>query len=302
MTNKGTETKDLLDELKGNASMWKSLLEESPIGILLIDRDYRIRYLNPVLAGWLRRPAEEVLGKKCHVSLFGSEQPCKEGPETCPATAVLSSTEVSGPATFGRQGQGGEKKYFRIDAQPVPDDSGTPLYAVSFILDVTAEKLLKDCREDAVLRDPVTGLYNRQGFNLLLGRERKRTRRQGHPLSMCLIDIDSFKDYNEKKGEEAGDRLLEQFADILVSQTRVDVDSLARLQADTFALILPEASHEQALRIGLRVRGAVEKAAPEMSFSMAVRESDNAEDEDTFYHRTMDVLFQAKKAGGNQTL
>ena len=176
------------------------------------------------------------------------------------------------------------------------------MYAVAFIQDVTAERLLKDCREDAALRDSVTGLYNRQGFNLLLGRELKRTRRQGHPLSMCLIDFDSFKDYNEKKGEEAGDRLLGQFAELLISQTRVDVDSLARLQADTFALILPEASHEQALRIGLRVRGAAEEAALEMSFSMAIRESDSAEHEDAFYHRTMDVLFQAKKAGGNKTL
>ena len=105
-----------------------------------------------------------------------------------------------------------------------------------------------------------------------------------------------------KKGGEAGDGLLEQLASILVAQTRIDVDSLARLQADTFALILTEASHEQALRIGLRVRRAAEEAALATSFSMAICESNTAEEADAFYERTMDLLFQAKKAGGNRTL
>ena len=161
---------------------------------------------------------------------------------------------------------------------------------------------LEEYREEAALRDALTGLYNRQGFTLLLGREMKRTKRQGHPLSLCLIDLDTFKDYNERNGEEAGDALLEQLSSILVAQTRVEVDSLCRLQADTFALVLPEASHEQALRIGRRIRRAAEEGKLPILFSMAICESEGSEDADAFYHRTTDVLFQAKKGGGNQTL
>jgi diguanylate cyclase (GGDEF)-like protein len=302
MAPKGGGTRDLAEKLKGNASLWKALVDGAPIGVFLVDPEYTVQHVNPVLGKWLNKPAKEIQGKKCHEVLFGNKQPCRDGPATCPATAVFSSAKVRGPATFLRNDRSGKQQYLQIHARPVVSQAGDPLYAVEFIQDVTSEKLLKDHREEAVLRDPLTGLYNRQGFNQLLGRELKRTRRQGHPLSLCLIDLDSFKDYNEKKGEDAGDALLEGLTQILVAQTRTEVDSLARLQADTFALILPEAPHAQALRIGHRIRRAAEDARLPVSFSMAICESENAEDPDAFYHRAADVLFQAKKSGGNKTL
>jgi len=190
----------------------------------------------------------------------------------------------------------------QVHAYPVLDGEGNPSCAAEFVQDVTSERLLTDYREEAALRDPLTGFYNRQGFNHLLERELKRTKRQGHPLSLCLIDVDSFKDYNGKMGERAGDALLERLSEILAAQTRVGVDALCRLQADTFAMILPEASHPQALQIGCRVRRVAEEAQLPISFSMAVCESEDPEDADAFYHRTADTLFQAKKSGGNKTL
>jgi len=292
----------LFEELKGNSYVWKALLEGAPIGIFLMDGQYTIRHVNPFLAGWLGKTNSEVLGRKCHEVLFSSKEPCKDGAEICPTAEALASGKTGGPATFRRQTLAGKLQHLRIHSHPILDGAGSQRYAVEFLQDVTAEFLLKDCREDAALRDPLTGLYNRQGFNRLLGREIKRTSRQGHPLSLCLIDLDSFKDYNEKKGEAAGDALLGQIAGILAAETRFDVDSLARLQADTFALVLPEASRDQALRIGGRIRLAAEEARLPIPFSMAVCETEGPEDSDAFYHRTVEILFQAKKSGGNRIL
>jgi len=302
MVAKGAGKKDILDELEGNASLSKALLEGAPIGIFLVDKEYSVRYVNPALVKRLKKPVKGILGKKCHDVLFGNKRPCKDGSETCPTAAALKDAKIAGPATFRRQTQEGNQEVLQVHAHPVPDEAGKPRYAVEFIQDVTPDTLLKDYREEAALRDALTGLYNRQGFNHLLGREMKRTKRQGHPLSLCLIDLDTFKDYNEKNGEEAGDALLEKLSGILVGQTRTEVDSLCRLQADTFALVLPEASHEQALRIGRRIRRVAEETKLPISFSMAICESEGSEDADAFYHRTADVLFQAKKSGGNQTL
>lgn len=302
MAAKGAGTGDLQKELKGDASLVEALLEGAPIGILLVDREYAIQYANPVLAQWIRTPANEVVGKKCYEILFGNQQPCEAGEKTCPAEEALGSAKVAGPITFLRQAPEGQQQYLRVHSHPVLDGEGSPSCAAEFIQDVTAEMLLKDYREEAALRDPLTGFYNRQGFNHLIERELKRTKRQGHPLSLCLIDLDSFKDYNDKKGEKAGDALLKRLAGILVAQTRVGVDALCRLQADTFAMILPEASHAQALRIGYRVRRVAEEAQFPISFSMAVCESEDPEDAGAFYHRTADTLFQAKKSGGNKTL
>ncbi len=302
MAAKGAGTKDLPDERKGDAPLEKALLEGAPIGIFLVDKEYTVQYANPVIAKWIGKTSKEVTGKKCYEILFGNDQPCRDRNKTCPAEKALESAKVAGPATFRRQGPEGGQQYLQVHANPVLDGAGSPSGAVEFIQDVTSERLLRDYREEAALRDPLTGLYNRQGFNHLLDRERKRTKRQGHPLSLCLIDLDSFKDYNEKKGEKAGDALLVRLTKILVAQTRVEVDSLCRLQADTFAVILPEATHAQALRIGYRIRRVAEEAQLPITFSMAICESEEQEDADGYYRRTADTLFQAKKSGGNKTL
>lgn len=302
MVAKRAQKTDLLAELKGDASFLKALLEGPPIGIFLVDREYAVQYVNPVLLNWIGKPADEVSGKKCYEILFGNKKPCKEGEKTCPSAQALGSAKVAGPVTLRRQDPEGRQQYLQVSSHPVLDGSGSPAFAAEFIQDVTSGRLLKDYKEEAALRDPLTGLYNRQGFNHHLGRELKRTKRQGHPLSLCLVDLDSFKDYNEKNGEKAGDALLVRLTGILEAQTRVEVDSLCRLQADTFALILPEASQVQALRIGSRVRGAAGEARLPISFSMAVCESQGPEDADTFYHRAADILFQAKKSGGDKTL
>ena len=302
MVAKRAEETDLADKLTGDAPLAKALFEGAPIGIFLVDGEYVVRHANPILGHWLQKSEKEVLGKKCYEVLFGNKKPCKDGAEICPSTAALRSARITRPATFLRQAEAGKQQYLRVHAHPVLGTAGKPRYAVEFIQDVTSETLLKDYRDEAALRDPLTGLYNRQGFNHLLGRELKRTKRQGHPLSLCLVDLDSFKDYNEKKGEREGDALLERLADILVAHTRVEVDSLCRLQADTFALILPEASHHQALRIGRRIHRAAQEAEAPIAFSMAVCESEDSEDAEAFYHRTTEALFQAKKSGGNKIL
>lgn len=302
MMAKNAWKNDLLAELNGDASFIKALLEGPPIGIFLVDRKYAIQYMNPVLAKWIGNPANEVSGKKCYEVLFGHKHPCGNGERPCPAAEALDSARVAGPVTLRREGPEGRQQYLQVSSHPVLDDSGIPSCAAEFIQDVTSDRLLKDYKGEAALRDPLTGLYNRQGFNHHLGREFKRTNRQGHSLSLCLVDLDSFKDYNEKNGEKAGDALLVQLAGILVAQTRIEVDALCRLQADTFALILPEASHAQALRIGTRVRRAAEKARLPMSFSMAICQAQDPEGADVFYHRAADILFQAKKSGGNKTL
>ncbi len=302
MISKGSGTGDLPEERAGDTPLERALLEGAPIGIFLVDREYTVKYANPVIGKWIGTPIQEVVGRKCHEALFGKDEPCSDRDQSCPARKALEGAEAAGPATFRRQGPAGEQQYLRVHANPVLDGAGCLAGAVEFVQDVTSERLLTDYREEAALRDPLSGLYNRQGFNRLLERERKRTKRQGHPLSLCLIDLDSFKDYNEKKGEEAGDQLLVRFTRILAAQIRVEVDSLCRLQADTFAVILPEASHAQALRIGYRIRRAAEEAQLPVTFSMAVCESEEREDADAYYRRTTETLFQAKKAGGNKTL
>ncbi len=104
--------------------------------------------------------------------------------------------------------------------------------------------------------DPLTGLGNRRQFFKEAGREIKRARRYGQPLSLVAIDLDHFKLVNDRHGHQAGDQVLVQVARAGRDTVR-DTDLLARLGGEEFAVLLPETSLNQALVMAERLRQAL---------------------------------------------
>jgi diguanylate cyclase (GGDEF)-like protein len=103
---------------------------------------------------------------------------------------------------------------------------------------------LQELRREA-RSDPLTGLKNRRSFEEDLRRELARSRRQGTPGAMLMIDLDHFKQVNDTRGHPAGDRLICEIATILRRRVRQS-DVLARLGGDEFAVVLPGADAEEA--------------------------------------------------------
>ncbi len=87
--------------------------------------------------------------------------------------------------------------------------------------------------------DPVTEVRNSRAFFELADLEIERSRRHRHPFCFAYIDLDDFKEFNDRRGHLAGDRLLRFVADIMKDSLR-KVDIIARLGGDEFALLLPE--------------------------------------------------------------
>jgi len=87
--------------------------------------------------------------------------------------------------------------------------------------------------------DSLTGLPNRRCFVETLSREVSRCTRYGRVLSLAMIDIDHFKQVNDKYGHDAGDKVLETFAGLFVDQFR-NVDWVGRLGGEEFAAVFPE--------------------------------------------------------------
>ncbi len=196
----------------------------------------------------------------------------------------------------------GKEQYLESRAIPLEDGGDRMGFIVEILRDVTAEKQLARYREESNLRDPLTDLYNRRAFHQILDREQRRARRQGHPLSLCLLDLDSFKDFNEKVGNEGGDEFLNSLGSILVAQTRREVDNAFRIESDTFCLILPETNSAQAFRIAERIRSALAATGKPVTASLAICQARPDETAEDFYRRAGDRLFQAKKAGGDRIL
>ncbi len=106
--------------------------------------------------------------------------------------------------------------------------------------------------------DTLTQIANRRYFDQTFKNEWRRTTRDGIPISMLLVDIDFFKEYNESQGQRAGDNCLKSIAACMEVVTRRPADLAARYGGEEFAVLLPNTSMENAAMLGERLRAKVE--------------------------------------------
>lgn len=109
------------------------------------------------------------------------------------------------------------------------------------------------------ITDSLTGLYNQRQFYARLKEEIVRARRQKNQLSMILLDLDDFKQYNDKNGHVAGDAVLKKVGAIISANIRQGVDSGYRYGGDEFAAILIDASVDIAQSIAKRIEEGIQK-------------------------------------------
>jgi diguanylate cyclase (GGDEF)-like protein len=102
-------------------------------------------------------------------------------------------------------------------------------------------------------RDGLTGLYNRRVFNDALKREFAKARRHHHNLSILSLDLDHFKNVNDRFGHQTGDRVLQAVARIIARVSRL-TDIPARIGGEEFAVIMPHATEEQAYCLAERLK------------------------------------------------
>jgi len=114
-------------------------------------------------------------------------------------------------------------------------------------------QLLQAELREQTIRDPLTGLYNRRYLNETLGRELARAERENYPISFVVIDIDHFKDVNDRFGHDAGDAILQKLSSQLMSQTRYG-DIVCRYGGEEFLAILLNVTAEVAFQITERWR------------------------------------------------
>jgi diguanylate cyclase (GGDEF)-like protein len=112
------------------------------------------------------------------------------------------------------------------------------------------------------MTDVVSGLANRRAFDETLQAEMIRAIRYSQPISLIILDLDSFKAYNDKWGHPAGDVRLKEIADLLRLNVR-DPDVAARYGGEEFAVILPNTPKSGAIRLAERLRSAAEACSPD---------------------------------------
>ncbi len=158
------------------------------------------------------------------------------------------------------------------------------------------------------ITDGLTELYNHRYLHEALERTLERCRRDDRPLAVIMLEIDSFKRYNDTYGHQRGDDVLRTVADLLRKGSRAS-DIVARYGGDEFMIVLPYTSKETASEIAERLRRAVE-AYPFLlgenivsSVTLSVGVAANPDDSDTV-DALVDAVdraqYTAKRSGGNK--
>jgi diguanylate cyclase (GGDEF)-like protein/putative nucleotidyltransferase with HDIG domain len=159
---------------------------------------------------------------------------------------------------------------------------------------------------DTVRADPLTKLSNRRGFRELLDLELARARRATAQISVVVGDLDGFKEVNDRSGHHVGDAALQRVARLLETAKR-DIDGVARVGGEEFALVLPDTDDHGALVIAERLRCAVREEfasdaiALTISFGVATF-PDNGETAASLLRAADVALYAAKRNGADRTV
>lgn len=157
---------------------------------------------------------------------------------------------------------------------------------------------------DSSLRDGLTGLYNHAFFFRRAGLELRRCAAHGAPMSLMMIDIDGFKDYNDRYGHQEGDVALRSVAAIIDAETR-ETDVCCRYGGEEFGVVLPSTGAAEAALFAERLRKAIEQSRPEerrttVSIGVAVARGDSPRTVASLVKDADEALYEAKAAGKNR--
>jgi diguanylate cyclase (GGDEF)-like protein len=155
--------------------------------------------------------------------------------------------------------------------------------------------------------DPLTGLHNRRAWSERLFALDEALRREGQPLSLLFLDLDHFKELNDRLGHEAGDAALRAMALAMRAELR-EQDEVGRYGGEEFVVALPGSDRAHALQAAERIRARLHQRAmhdpagamPTVSIGVATLEP--GEDLPTLIKRADGAMYAAKAAGRNRVL
>jgi diguanylate cyclase (GGDEF)-like protein len=170
-----------------------------------------------------------------------------------------------------------------------------------------SDRLIINSEQNANI-DKLTGSFNRRWLEQIYGRESARCALGGQPLSLLMLDVDRFKEYNDRLGHLAGDHALCLVVNTLGKLLR-PADSLVRYGGEEFVVLLPEMTLDDARNVGERLRQSLEEIAsfhspigllPGVTISVGVAPMQLNDDLNSLINLADQALYQAKQQGRNR--
>jgi len=191
----------------------------------------------------------------------------------------------------------GELKSFYINISKI----GSVNYLIN-LTDITRLTQVKEAAENKVYRDSLTKIYNREKFEEVFEYEIKQSKRYNTPLSMAILDIDFFKDFNDTYGHLIGDEVLIMLSKTIEQHTR-ESDLFARWGGEEFVLLFNNTNLEAATKLAENFRKMIESlqhpSAGNITISFGVTQYKQDDTRQSMFKRADDALYEAKNSGRN---
>ena len=260
--------------------LFTSVLAAVRAGIIVFAPDERVVLWNHWVEQHARRPAQAVLGMtfaevfpdmldgRTHIAI-------REALRNNFASLISQTLNKAPFPLYASAGDAaaGTRLQQAVHVMPL-EVPGLPRHCMVQITDVSMavarERKLREMAvelESQTLVDGLTGIANRRRFDLHLEDEFRRAKRTNSSVSLIMIDVDHFKDYNDNYGHQRGDKCLVRIASTLGGVLNRSRDLVARYGGEEFAVILPDTDSDGALQVAETMRAEIEALQLDHAFS-----------------------------------
>lgn len=312
------ELQATLSNLQEKSALFEGAFRHAAIGMAIVGLDGRWLRVNPAVC--------DIVGYS-ETALLSSDFQSITHPDDLDKDLEHVNNLLKGKSDTYRM----KKRYLHKDGSQVwillsvaliRNQQGNPLYFVAQIEDINAqvkaeneiksrqqelEKLNEELHKMARI-DTLTGLCNRRQFMENFEQEILRSRRMGRGFSVIVMDVDHFKQYNDRYGHPAGDVALKRIGHVLQHRCR-NTDTVARHGGEEFAVLLPETDQEAAIYVANQLRKAISKIDnlnTTVTISLGIAscfpgafDCPHSQLEDALMKAADQALYQAKRAGRN---
>ncbi|MER3559094.1 MAG: hypothetical protein C4336_06345 [Armatimonadota bacterium] len=280
------------------------LFENLPIACFTFDHEGVLHEWNQAAEQLYGYTKGEVLFRSMFEKVFRGESAVRMGELM---RMVLTGSVLNGIESEDYDAEG-RRHYVLRGVFPLRNPAGEVVGGL--VVDVTDRveyeqqlRLMNEQLQNLAITDGLTGLKNHRAFQDFLEQEFQRAQRYRTSLSLILMDVDRFKQYNDTFGHQAGDEVLKKVAHILCFHARQS-DFVVRYGGEEFVVVLPNTDLEDALRVAERFRYAIEHAQWDLrpvtgSFGVATR-TDTMQTRQELIEQVDQALYQAKHTGRNR--
>jgi diguanylate cyclase (GGDEF)-like protein/PAS domain S-box-containing protein len=289
-------------------SFYKTLLDNLYDGVYFVDKDRRITYWNKGAARITGYTEAEVVGRQCSDDILMHVD--REGNSLCLGLCPLADTIKDGQARSSDvylQHKDGHRVHVFVSVAQIRDRQGRVAGGLEVFTDNTpaAEVLERfaDLERLAYL-DPLTGLANRRYAEIALNARIEELQRYGWRFGVIFIDIDSFKDVNDRYGHDVGDEVLKMVAKTLQNSVR-SFDIVSRWGGEEYLAVIAHVEGDELIATANRCRALVAQsslpgAAPaRVTISLGATLARPGDTMESIIKRSDELMYKSKAAGRN---